>query len=156
MKKILFVCLGNICRSPAAEGVFLNLLGKNNLLDKYVVDSAGTIGNHVGELPDERTRQSASQRGIELTSHSRKLEVTDLQKYDYIICMDKKNVEDVKKLDPENRYKDKIKLFTDFKINLKHDEVPDPYWGTEKDFELVMDIVTDASLGLLKFLGEKI
>lgn len=156
MKKILFVCLGNICRSPAAEGVFLNLLKVNNLQDKYIVDSAGTIGNHVGELPDERTRKEALKRGIELISRARKFEATDLASFDYILCMDKSNVENVKKLDPNNLYGDKIKLFTDFQLSLKYAEVPDPYWGSEKDFSLVMDIVTDASLGFLKFLGEKI
>jgi len=156
MKKILFVCLGNICRSPAAEGVFVNYITKNNLGAKYIVDSAGTVGNHVGELPDPRTRKSALKHGIELTTRSRKLETIDLENFDYILCMDKSNLVNVKSLDPQGLFTHKIQLFTDFRVNLNFTEVPDPYFGTEKDFDQVMDIVIDSCQGFLKYLGEKI
>jgi protein-tyrosine phosphatase len=150
MKKILFVCLGNICRSPAAEGVFLHLLAEKKLLPGFLVDSAGTVGNHIGELPDPRTRKSALKRGIALTSHARKLEAVDLKNFDFILCMDKSNVEKVKLLDPDSLYQDKIKLFTDYRLELNFTEVPDPYWGSELDFDQVMDIVSDACKGFFE------
>lgn len=126
------------------------MLVENNLSNKFVVDSAGTVGNHIGELPDERTRKSARKRGIELTTRARKIEASDLSSFDYILCMDKSNVDNVKKLDPENRHHSKIKLFTDFRTKLSFTEVPDPYYGKEEDFDLVMDIVIDSCHGFLK------
>lgn len=150
MKKILFVCLGNICRSPAAEGVFLDLIKKYNINNHFSVDSAGTIGNHIGEMPDPRTQASALKRGIKLISPARKIEAKDLENFDFILCMDHSNFENVKKLDPSKKHHHKIKNITDYRINLKFNEVPDPYYGDEKDFELVLDIVTDACVGFLK------
>jgi protein-tyrosine phosphatase len=150
MKKILFVCLGNICRSPTAEGVFLQMLEEKKLSHQFLIDSAGTIGNHQGELPDERTRKSAKKRGIDLVSHSRKIEIADLEKFDFILCMDQSNVEDVKKLDPRKLHHSKIKLFTDFRLKLNFTEVPDPYYGTERDFDLVVDIVLDSCRGFFE------
>lgn len=155
MKNILFVCLGNICRSPAAEGIFLHLLERKNLTNRYYVDSAGIVNHHVGELPDKRTRESGLKRGIDLISHCRQIEKEDLEKFDYILCMDQSNIFNVYKLDPQNLYKDKIKLLTDFRINLNHTEVPDPYWGNASDFDLVTDIIFDSCNGLLNMLEKK-
>ncbi len=122
---------------------------QKGIQNKFLVDSAGTIGNHQGEFPDPRTQKSALKKGITLTSFSRILKPEDLINFDYILCMYKSNVENVKKLDPNNLYENKIKLFTDFRIKQNFTEVPDPYWGNESDFDTVTDIVIDASQGFL-------
>lgn len=150
MKKILFVCLGNICRSPAAEGVFLTILKKRGLSHAFIVDSAGTSGYHDGEWPDERMIKQALKRSVVLPTQSRKILKEDLLNFDFILCMDQSNVNNVLKLDPENLYSSKIKLFTDYRKDMNYHFVPDPYFGTLSDFDLVLDIVTDASIGFLE------
>jgi protein-tyrosine phosphatase len=149
MKKILFVCLGNICRSPAAEGFFIKFLNDHQLSDKFNVESRGTSGQHAGEWPDPRMINAARDRGIELPSKSQKLTSSDLEKFDYILCMDKKNIENVLNLPNAEFFSDKIKLFGSYGKKLTFLEVPDPYWGNADDFNLVLDIVTDASYGFL-------
>ncbi|TGL62671.1 low molecular weight protein-tyrosine-phosphatase [Leptospira jelokensis] len=152
--KVLFICLGNICRSPAAEGAFRNLVKIKNLESKFEIDSCGTSGYHDGELPDPRTRKVALKRGIELTHRSRKLKHSDLYEYDYLLVMDDQNFKEVISLIKEESIKNKIFKFAKFRSGSGSDIVPDPYYGTEKDFESVQNLVEDCSIGFLKFLGE--
>ena len=144
MKKVLFVCLGNICRSPAAEGTLASLT------NACIVDSAGTSGYHDGEWPDERIIKAAKKRKIELPTRSRKITEEDLEKFDFILCMDRSNYSNVMKLSNADKNKYKIKLFLEYKKEMNFDEVPDPYFGTEKDFDLVLDIVHDAAIGFIE------
>lgn len=154
MKKILFVCLGNICRSPAAEGVFIHYLKSQNLEKSYEVDSAGTSGFHEGHWPDERMIAEAKKRGITLPSRSRPLTKKDFTDFDHIICMDKSNLKNAQKINGGES--SKLSLMTDYfkasDYQKSFDEIPDPYYGTLKDFNLVLDLVTDASVGLLEKL----
>ena len=145
-KKILFVCLGNICRSPAAEGIFNQKIKEREIENLFVVDSAGTGSWHIGNLPDKRMRATASTRGIELTSKARQIEVNDLYKFDYILVMDKDNLEAVKSLSKDNinSVNSKIKLILSYSKNSQIDEVPDPYYGGQNGFEKVLDLLNDA------------
>ena len=154
VKKILFVCLGNICRSPAAEGVFKQKIKERNLEKLFVVDSAGTGGWHVGNLPDSRMRETALSRGIELTSRSRKIEESDLYEFDHILVMDNDNLNAVKSLirDYKNDVNSKIKLILSYSKNSKLEEVPDPYYGGQNGFDNVMDLLNDAMDGLIDSL----
>ncbi len=156
-KNILFICLGNICRSPSAEGV-MNALIKNEGLQDYIsCDSAGTAAYHVGESPDSRMISHASKRGFELTSIGRQFNPkTDFDKFNYIITMDNSNYRDIKRLDYSNRYEEKIFLMTDFCTVIDVNEVPDPYYGGAAGFEYVLDIIEDACSGLLKRLKDEL
>ena len=154
VKKILFVCLGNICRSPAAEAVFKQKIKDRNLENVFVVDSAGTGGWHVGNLPDRRMRETALARGIELTSRSRQIEENDLYQFDHILVMDKDNLTAVKSLlkDESNSVNSKIKLILSYSKNSQFDEVPDPYYGGQKGFDKVLDLLNEAIDGLIESL----
>mgnify|MGYP001392596530 CR=1 FL=1 len=146
VKKILFVCLGNICRSPAAEGIFKTKIQERDLENLFVVDSAGTGGWHVGNLADRRMREAALSRGIELTSRSRKIDDNDLYEFDHILVMDKDNLNAVKSLIKDNTYpiNSKIKLILSYSKKSQLDEVPDPYYGGQNGFESVLDLLDDA------------
>ena len=146
VKKILFVCLGNICRSPAAEAVFKQKIKERDLEKLFVVDSAGTGGWHVGNLADPRMRETALSRGIELTSRSRQIEDNDLYEFDHILVMDKDNLNAVKSLIKDNTYpiNSKIKLILSYSKKSQLDEVPDPYYGGQNGFENVLDLLDDA------------
>ncbi len=148
-KKILFVCLGNICRSPAAEGIMKHLVQEAGLNQQIFCDSAGTSNYHIGELPDSRMIMMARQRGIHLDSHARQLHPDDLEKFDLILAMDKENLADIYRLDPHHHHQAKIKLMCDYCQNHDLQEVPDPYYGGRHGFELVLDLLTDACQGLL-------
>ncbi len=151
--KILFVCLGNICRSPAAEGAFQSLIHKESLDDFFIIDSAGTAGYHDGELADPRTRKVAKARNIQLTHISRKLIKQDFQKFDYILVMDHNNFKNVRSLATDESHNRKIHFFRSFEEGqFKNAEVPDPYYGDLEAFENVQNIVESASVGFLKFL----
>ncbi len=154
VKKILFVCLGNICRSPAAEGIFKQKIKDRDLEKLFVVDSAGTGGWHVGNLADPRMRETALSRGIELTSRSRKIEENDLYEFDYILVMDQDNLEAVKSLikDSPNPVNSKIKLILTYSKNSHLEEVPDPYYGGQNGFDKVLDLLDDAIDGLIDSL----
>ena len=157
VKKILFVCLGNICRSPAAEGVFKQKIKERDLEKLFVVDSAGTGGWHVGNLADPRMRETALSRGIELTSRSRKIEENDLYEFDQILVMDKDNLDAVQSLtkDHNNSVNSKIKLILNYSKNSQLDEVPDPYYGGQNGFEKVLDLLNDAIDELIDSLIDK-
>ena len=154
VKKILFVCLGNICRSPAAEGVFKQKVKDRGLEKLFVVDSAGTGGWHVGNLADPRMRETALSRGIELTSRSRKIEENDLYEFDHILVMDNDNLEAVKLLikDHNNPVNSKIKLILSYSKISQLQEVPDPYYGGQNGFDKVLNLLDDAIDGLIDSL----
>ncbi len=154
VKKILFVCLGNICRSPAAEGVFKQKIKDRDLENLFVVDSAGTGGWHVGNLADPRMRETALSRGIELTSRSRKIEKKDLYEFDHILVMDQDNLDAVKSLikDPMSPVNSKIKLILAYSKYSQLAEVPDPYYGGQNGFDKVLDLLDDAIDGLIDIL----
>jgi protein-tyrosine phosphatase len=149
--KILFVCLGNICRSPSAEGVMKKLV--EGLPIK--VESAGTAGYHIGELPDPRTRSHAAKRGYQLVSRARQFDPgTDFETFDRIIAMDANNLQDLKRMDRTGKYHHKLSIMTDYCSVVDADHVPDPYYGGPEGFERVLDILEDACAGLLKELSK--
>ena len=148
-KKILFVCLGNICRSPAAQGI----MEKKADGLPITVDSAGTAGYHIGALPDARMRSHASKRGYPLNSRARKFNpALDFEKFDLIIAMDKENLRDLQTMDRGKKYRAKLSLMTDYCQKIRVDEVPDPYYEGPEGFEHVLDILEDACDGLLNKL----
>lgn len=145
MKKVLFVCLGNICRSPAAEGIFIEMLKKEGLVNKVQVDSAGTSAYHAGEPADHRMQEHAQRRGYPLPSKSRQIRFPeDFLRFDFILAMDKSNLSNLKALDASADYHDKIKLITDYRKDMDWDHVPDPYFGGDSGFELVLDILEES------------
>jgi protein-tyrosine phosphatase len=149
MLKICFVCLGNICRSPTAEGVMQKLLADAGLSDRVSVDSAGTAGYHSGEPADRRSRAAAKARGIELTSRARRFEKQDFGRFDYVLAMDRENHADLEaSAPPEHRHK--LFLLRDFDPKKSADrDVPDPYYGGSSGFETVLDICDAACRGFL-------
>jgi protein-tyrosine phosphatase len=150
-KRILFVCLGNICRSPSAEAVFTGMVNKEGLSDQYEIDSAGTGGWHVGEPADRRMQKHAVKRGYDLTSISRKFNPEmDFDRFDLIIGMDDENALSLKNMARSEDDLRKIKKMTDFSKEWSYTEVPDPYYGGEDGFELVLDLLEDACKGLLE------
>ena len=150
--KILFVCLGNICRSPSAEAVFKHLVEQKGESKNYLIDSAGTSAYHVGDRADARMRSHAKKRGIELTSISRQFEQEDFDQFDYIVAMDEENMHAMKYLARNKADLSKLYTMTDFSKRFNYNHVPDPYYGGSDGFELVLDILEDASLGFYDFL----
>ena len=150
MVKVLFVCLGNICRSPLAEGVMKHALEREGLDHQVHVDSAGTSNYHIGDSPDPRTMQNARENNIILTSRARQFLVEDFEKFDYILAMDRSNYENIVRLDPQGFHRDKVILFREFDPRDKGADVPDPYFGGQDGFARVFEIV-DRSIG--EFLG---
>ncbi len=148
--RILFVCLGNICRSPAAEGVFQHLLAGQGLEKVITCDSAGTAGYHEGEGAYPKMKKIALRRGYDLTSISRPVRPNrDFEEFDRIIGMDDQNIADLTRMAPDAKAKAKISKMTDYCTRLKFSSVPDPYYGEARDYELVIDILEDACEGLL-------
>ena len=151
--KILFVCLGNICRSPSAEAV-MKKLGKDAGMEKAVfIDSAGIMGYHEGDLADQRMRAHASRRGYVLDSISRPVRTTDFYDFDLIIGMDNRNIDDLKRKAPDLESVAKIHQMTEYSRNKLYDHVPDPYYGGASGFELVLDLLEDACGGLLETIS---
>lgn len=154
--KVLFVCMGNICRSPLAEGVFNQLLAKDKLSDRFMVDSAGTSNYHVGDAPDKRAIVAADCAGVKLHHSARQFVKEDFQIFDYILVMDHLNYEAVLSLTDNHLYHDKVFLFRTFDSeSVDFQNVPDPYYGGSADFTEVLDIVTKAGIGFLEFLKEQ-
>ena len=155
--RILFVCMGNICRSPAAEGIFRTMVEKEKLTERIEIDSAGTIDYHAGESPDPRMKFHAASRGYFLKSKARQFDPkTDFENFDYIITMDNEIFNEITRLDKRNVYNSKIHNMVEFSRLIKADEVPDPYLGGPEGFEKVMDILVDACRGLLKRLKDEL
>lgn len=153
MLNLLFVCMGNICRSPSAEAVMNKIIAENGLKEKIFCDSAGTIDYHEGEEADPRMKEHAKKRGIFLTSIARKIMPEDIDKFDVILAMDNDNLSYIKNMFNNEKYSNKIKLITDFcSQNCSAREVPDPYYGGPEAFEYVLDLLEDACNGLLVYL----
>jgi len=147
--RLLFVCLGNICRSPSAEGVMKKLVKESGLEHEIEIDSAGILSIHQGELPDPRMRKHASDRGYLLDSRSRPVKIADFYNFDLIIGMDDQNIQDLKKLAPDLESSSKIHRMSEYLSTHVYDHIPDPYYGGAEGFELVLDLLEDACSGLL-------
>ena len=149
--KLLFVCLGNICRSPAAEGVMRALVEKRGVAEQFEIDSAGTYSGHAGDLPDPRMRSAASRRGYNLVHRARPIRVEDFDRFDRIIVMDDYNYEAVHRLAPNRAAAMKIDRMTDFcRSHSDAHYVPDPYYEGHEGFEIVLDLLEDACEGLFE------
>jgi protein-tyrosine phosphatase len=156
MKKILFVCLGNICRSPTAEGVMLKLVHDSGLTKYFYIDSAGTGAWHVGQPPDPRTRRHALSRGYNLEDlRARQLKAQDLEEFDYIIAMDDQNIANIEAMaiDLKTPWRHKLQKLTNYNQKFKYDVVPDPYHEGAEGFELVLDLVEHCCHNLLQELS---
>ncbi|NMG11459.1 low molecular weight protein-tyrosine-phosphatase [Brasilonema sp. UFV-L1] len=154
--KLLFVCLGNICRSPAAENIMNYLIEEAGFRERIVCDSAGTSSYHIGSPPDSRMSSAALQKlQIKLRGKARQFQKSDFENFDLILAMDQENYENILYLDPTGKYRHKVRLICDFcsRHNLK--EVPDPYYGGTQGFNLVIDLLVDACEGLLKHLSSQ-
>ena len=148
--RVLFVCMGNICRSPAAEACFRHTLEAEGLSDEIDCDSAGTIDAHIGNPPDKRMIEAAWDRGIEIKGSARQIEAEDLDRFDLILAMDRDNYESILSLDPKRAHSQKIKLFCEFATSCDEEEVPDPYYGGPEGFETVMDLLEDGCSGIVE------
>lgn len=147
--------MGNICRSPTAHGVFQKIIQQEGLTDRIGIDSAGTYAYHVGKKPDSRAIASASKRGYELSKlRARKVTDEDFEKFDYILAMDEENLADLL-VQSNEEHIDKIKLFLEFSKKTQSLEVPDPYYGGAQGFEVVLDLVEEASNGLLAHIKQE-
>lgn len=150
MVKVLFVCLGNICRSPSAEGVFRDLVAKNGLEGQILTDSAGTGSWHVGSPPDERAQKAALERGIDLSDlRGRQVKPKDFITFDYVLAMDRSNYANLQQIAPSG-YEDRLHMFLSFDPKSPEEEVPDPYYGGPSGFDYVLDLIEEASKGLLR------
>lgn len=143
------MCLGNICRSPAAEGIFRMLVEGRGVSEDFAIDSAGTYGGHAGELPDPRMREAASRRGYLLTHRSRPVRPDDFDRFDIIIAMDDSVYERLNRLAPTVEARQKIYRMVEFGTRTDYDHIPDPYYEGRQGFELVLDLLEDACEGLL-------
>ncbi len=150
--RLLFVCLGNICRSPTAEGVMRHLIREEGLEDSIELDSAGTGSWHIGRSPDERSAAAALVRGIELGGHARQVDAADLEAFDLILAMDRANYEELHAMAADPAARERVKLLREYDpeaVAAGELEVPDPYYGGADGFEEVLDVVTRACEGLL-------
>ncbi len=155
--RVLFVCLGNICRSPAADNVFRHLVEEAGLSDHFEIDSAGTIDFHRGKGPDQRMIRAAQARGIVMTGQSRPVVPEDFLHFDFILAMDKSNLADLQQIrDRVEAPTATLQLFCDYCESFNHEEVPDPYYGGDEGFEEVLDLVTDGSEILLAACRRKL
>ena len=149
MTRILFICMGNICRSPTAEGVVRTLATRAGIASELEVDSAGTHGAHEGEPPDQRARKVAADRGYDLSGlRARRVKAQDFSRFDHILAMDRQNLAALRRICPPEHIS-KLGLFLDYANGLAADEVPDPYYGGVEGFENVLDMCERAALGLL-------
>lgn len=150
--KLLFVCLGNICRSPSAENIMKHLVNQAGLSKEIICDSAGTSSYHVGSPPDRRMSAAAKLKGIQLVGEARQFQRSDFEKFDLILAMDKENYRDILAIDRSRQYQDKVKLMCDFCTRHDLKEVPDPYYGGPEGFNQVIDLLLDACEGLLNYV----
>ena len=154
--KLLFVCLGNICRSPSAENIMNHLIEEAGLSDRIYCDSAGTSGYHVGEKPDRRMTIAANARGIEMKGRSRSLDRYDLEEFDLILAMDRSNYQGILALDPAGKYANKVKMMCSYCRDHSDSEVPDPYYGGADGFDYVIELLMDACAGLLEEVKQEL
>lgn len=139
--RVLFVCMGNICRSPAGEGIMKRQIRERGLEDRFEIDSCGTGAWHVGNPADRRMRAAAKNRGFDLDSVARQLQADDLERFDYLLAADRSNLSDIVSLDRDGRYRDKAHLMLATHTDADEDEVPDPYYGGDAGFEHVLDLL---------------
>lgn len=152
--RVLMVCLGNICRSPTAHGVFEKLIKNNGFSDHIEVDSAGTGDWHIGSPPDARSQAAAAARGYELAHlRARQVDARDFERFDYILAMDRTNLKDLRAQCPPAQ-RGKLRLFLEF-ADTTHEAVPDPYYSGKDGFELVLDLVEEACQGLLRHICQE-
>lgn len=155
MVKVLFVCLGNICRSPTAEGVFRQAVERAGLGTEFEIDSAGTHAYHIGEPPDSRAQEAAARRGVDLSGlRGRRASAEDIREFDYVLAMDRENFENLQAICPPE-YSGRVQLFMEFAAGRAEREVPDPYFGGSGGFDRVLDMIEDASEGLLRHIREQ-
>lgn len=154
MVKVLFVCMGNICRSPTAEVVFNHLVNESGVAEHIQIDSAGTHGYHIGDEPDRRTQKAAEKRGLPMSHlRARQVDLDDFEMFDYIVAMDQDNYDHLVALSPKN-HKDKVSLLLVHSETIDDREVPDPYYGGLNGFEHVLDLVHEGSRALLEKILE--
>ena len=152
MISVLFVCLGNICRSPTAEGIFRATCQQRELSGQFRIDSAGTAGWHVGKPPDTRGVAAAGRRGVDLSMlRARQVEAGDFENFDFILAMDESNIEDLIAMRPQHSSAH-LHRFLEFNKSANSLDVPDPYYGGDEGFELVLDLITEASEGFMDHL----
>jgi len=152
VRSVLFVCLGNICRSPTAEGVLRHLLNEQAPELQVEVDSAGTADYHIGEPPDSRSRRAALRRGIDLSSlRARQVIARDFARFDLILAMDRSNLRELQAMQPKDS-RARVQLFLEYAPELERSDVPDPYYGDARGFEEVLDLSAAASRGLIAAL----
>jgi protein-tyrosine phosphatase len=150
MIRVLFVCLGNICRSPTAEGVFRRVVQGAALAEYIEIDSAGTHAYHVGEPPDRRAQAAAARRGVDLSGlRGRQATRRDIEEFDYVLAMDRENLQNLRQICPPG-LEAKPRLFLEFAEARVEQEVPDPYFGGDSGFDRVLDMIEDAAQGLLE------
>jgi protein-tyrosine phosphatase len=155
MVKVLFVCMGNICRSPTAHGVFRALVENEGLSQAIEIDSAGTHAYHVGSAPDRRAQATAQERGIDISDLvARRVEPDDFDLFDFVVAMDQDNYMSLSEICPD-QHVDKIYMFMDFADHMRTREVPDPYYGGASGFDRVFDLVEAASEGLLQEIRQR-
>ena len=154
MIRVLFLCMGNICRSPAGHCVFQHMVNQAGLSDQFEIDSAGTIDSHIGSPPNQRMQKTIHSRKIPVIGTARQLKQADLKYFDLILAMDRENLEDARSLDLSGKSHFKIKLFCDYCTQHDETEVPDPYYGGSSGFEKVLDMIEDGCANLLKQLTE--
>lgn len=154
--RVLFCCMGNICRSPTAEGVLRFMVQEAGLEDRIQIDSAGTHDYHVGHPPDRRTQVAAAMRGYDLANQrARQVSPQDFVEFDYILAMDEDNLSLLQEIAPV-AHRDKLRLFLDYSAARKGEEVPDPYYGGKDGFTLVLDLVEEGAAGLLADIKKKL
>ena len=156
MEKLLFVCLGNICRSPAAEGVMKHVVEREGREANFVIDSAGIGGWHVGQLPDARMRRRGAARGYDFSSRARQFSADDFGRFDLILVMDRENFFDVTRQAKTDADKQKVVMLADYMT--QHDGqryIPDPYYGDDRDFDFALDLIEDACEGRFAELTAK-
>lgn len=152
-RHILFVCLGNICRSPAAEIIFRKLVDDAGRTEDFQIDSAGTIGHHQGSPPDSRMADALERKGFAVTGRARRIEARDLERFDLIVTMDESNLRDVQSLDKKGRFHSKIRPLVSFCRTHDDLRVPDPYYGGQRGFDHVIELLADGCQGILEELG---
>jgi len=146
LNRILFICMGNICRSPVAEGLFIHHVNERSLAHRFEVDSAGTGGWHAGDPPDRRSTAVAARNGVTLVSQARQVVTRDFEHFDLLVCMDEQNVEELLEMECPP---DRIRTLMSYAPDLEHGHVPDPYYGGEDGFELMYRLIDTAVLGLV-------
>ena len=153
---VLFICLGNICRSPAAEGIMKSLVEKEGMSDDFFIDSAAIGSWHIGQLPDSRMRKCGAEHGYRFDSHARQFQKSDFQHFDLIVVMDNENYRAITSMASSQADKDKVVRIADYLTHHReYTTVPDPYYGDYGDFELVIELLEDACQGLLDSIKEQ-